>query len=160
MTRTSRPDSDRCPAGLAIGGGAVMLVVVTLVAAAALPAVPGLSALAVAVGVFAALSGDGRAVSAIATLAWPFGNGFLLNQYGDLSWHHQDTGFVSGLLVAAALGMIVAPFLTRRPDRGAIPAPATSHIAVERTDLAPAAPQPREPADGEPLPALTVVHVG
>jgi hypothetical protein len=156
MTRTS-PATDRCPVGIAIGGGAVMLVAVTLAAALALPAVPGLSALAVAVGVFAALSGDGRAVAAITTLAWPFGNGFLLNQSGELSWHHQDTGFVSGLLVAAALGMVVAPFLARRPDRGVSGPPASGDIPADQAELAPAAPLPRESADGN---ELTVSHAG
>jgi hypothetical protein len=147
MTLTSRPDPDRCPVGIAIGAGAVMLVAVTLAAAAALPVVPGLSALTVSAGVFAALSGDGRAVSAIAALAWAFGNGFLLNQYGDLSWHHQDTGFVTGLLIAAALGMIVAPFLARRPQRPAVPTPATGLVAAKPAEPASAAPQPRRSGD-------------
>ena len=111
---TQRPGDEvfdpRCPAGLAIGMGTVALSVTTLVAAL-LPVPTGvrLGALVVAVGALTVWSGYGRVALGLATIAWPLGNGFLLNHDGTLSWHAgSDFVFIDALLLAAALGMVVA----------------------------------------------------
>jgi hypothetical protein len=63
----------------------------------------------VAVAVFAAVARDGGAALAVAGLAWPVGNGFLVNQRGELSWHGRlDAWFVIGLLAAVPVGMATA----------------------------------------------------
>ena len=101
---------DRCPTGITIGIGAAAMVVTAFVAAAFPPAPgPRLALLVVAVAAFAAVSGDGRAVVAVAVLAWPIGNGFLVNRYGELSWHGRlDVGFVLTLLLGASVGMVLS----------------------------------------------------
>ncbi|MGC9669753.1 hypothetical protein ACNTMW_24800 [Planosporangium sp. 12N6] len=68
---------------------------------------PRLGLLTAAVAVVAVLAGDGRAALAVAGVAWPVGNGFLVNRYGELSWHGWlDGWFVIGLLAAAATGTV------------------------------------------------------
>jgi MFS family permease len=116
---TSR-DEDRCPTGIAIALGAAVLIGVAFISAAFPPApAPRLALLVVAVALFAALSGDGPAALAVAGLAWPIGNGFLVNRYGGLSWHGRlDTGFVLSLLIAVSVGMVVSQGIVEwRADR-------------------------------------------
>jgi hypothetical protein len=56
-----------------------------------------------------ALIGGGVGLVAVAALAWAIGNGFLVNQFGELRWHPgADVPFLIGLLVAVAVGMTVA----------------------------------------------------
>ena len=70
--RPSAADEEGCPTGIAVGVGAVVVV-----AAAVLARTPGprLGLLTGAVGVCAAVSGDGRTALTVAGLAWPVGNG-------------------------------------------------------------------------------------
>jgi hypothetical protein len=106
----SGADDDRCPTGIAVAVGAV-----ALIATAALGAVvteqPALrlGGLVLAAAAFAAVFGDSRAALAVAALAWPIGNGFLVDRFGELRWHAGlDGWFVGGLVAAVAVGMTVA----------------------------------------------------
>jgi MFS family permease len=103
-------DADRCPTGIAIGVGAAVLIGVAVLAATLPPAPPPRLALMTgAVAVFAGVSGDGPAALAVAGMAWPIGNGFLLNRLGVLTWHGRvDVWFVLGLVTAVAVGMLIA----------------------------------------------------
>lgn len=103
-------DEEHTPTGLTIAGGVVVVVVAASVAAVLTDAVGArVGALAVAVLLFTALAGDGRAAVGVAVVAWAVGNGFLINQRGQLSWRPSvDTWFVMGLLGAVAVGMIFA----------------------------------------------------
>jgi hypothetical protein len=107
---TRQPDEDRCPTGLTLAGGA--LVVVGVAALAALLAQtpgPRLGLLTAAVLVITAVTGDARAAIGVSVMAWAVGNGFLVNRLGELSWHGRlDTWFVIGLLSAVSIGMIIA----------------------------------------------------
>lgn len=104
------PDEEGHPTGIVVGVGAASLVGAACFAAlvAHTPG-PRLGPLVVVVGLVAAWSGNGRAAVTVAVLAWPVGNGFLVNRYGTLSWHPRvDTWFVLALLGAVSLGMTVA----------------------------------------------------
>jgi len=104
------PDEDAYPTGIVVAAGAAALVG-TACLAALLPHVPAarLAPLVAVVAVVAAWSGNGRAAVTVAALAWPVGNGFLVNGYGTLSWHPAvDTWFVLALLLALSLGMILS----------------------------------------------------
>jgi MFS family permease len=103
-------DDDRCPSGIAVAVGAAALVAAAVLGAALTPS-PALrlGALVLAVAVCAAVFGDGRAALAVGALAWPIGNGFLVDRFGELRWHAGlDAGFVIGLLAAVAVGMTIA----------------------------------------------------
>jgi MFS family permease len=107
--RVTPADRGGCPTGIAVGIGAVAVVVATVLASLLPGTGPRLGAVVLAVGLFAATVGNGRAALAVAGLAWSLGNGFLVNQLGTLRWHaHTDTWFVIGLLAAVAVGMTVA----------------------------------------------------
>jgi hypothetical protein len=114
-SRSAQAD-DRCPAGITIAIGAAALIVTALVGAAFPPAPgPRLALLVVTVAAVAAVSGDGWAVLAVAGLAWAIGNGFLINRYGELSWHGRlDTGFVLSLLLGVSVGMVLSQISVER----------------------------------------------
>jgi hypothetical protein len=105
---------ERCPTGIAVAVGAVALVAAAVAATSARTPGPRLGLLVLTVAVFAALTGNVRAASAVAALAWPIGNGFLVNRFGELSWHGRlDGWFVIGLLSAVSVGILAAR--RRRP---------------------------------------------
>ena len=110
--------ADRCPTGIAVGVGAAATVGVAMLAATLPPSpLPRLALMVGAVAVFAAVAGDGLAALSVAGLAWPIGNGFLLNRFGVLTWHGRvDAWFVLALVTAVAVGMLVAQM--RREVRG------------------------------------------
>jgi len=120
---TGRPSDEafdeRCPAGLAIGLGSVVLTVTTLVAAMLpVPTVVRLGMMVLAVTMLTVWSGYGRVALGLAGIAWPMGNGFLLNHDGTLSWHvGWDFRFIDALLLAVALGMVVAQSRRRARQR-------------------------------------------
>lgn len=103
-------DGERCPTGLTVAGGAVV-VVGAAVLAALLAHTPGprLGLLVAAVLIFTAMAGDGRAAIGVGAMAWAVGNGFLVNRLGQLTWHGRlDGWFVIGLLSAVSVGMVTA----------------------------------------------------
>jgi hypothetical protein len=103
-------EESRCPPGIAVASGAVALVAAAILTGAlASGPPPRLGGLVLVVAVFAAAFGDGRSALAVAALAWAIGNGFLVNQFGELRWHPGvDVPFLIGLLGAVAVGMTVA----------------------------------------------------
>lgn len=80
------------PTGLAIGAGAVGLVVAAIIAAAIPSADVGwrFAVMAIAVGLFAAISLDQLALAGVAVLAALIYNGFLEDRFGQLAWHGSD----------------------------------------------------------------------
>lgn len=103
-------DDERRPTGLAVAGGAVV-VVGAAVLAALLVDTPGprLGLLTATVLVFTAAAGDGKAAIGVSAMAWAVGNGFLINRLGQLTWHGRlDVWFVMGLLSAVSVGMVTA----------------------------------------------------
>jgi MFS family permease len=100
---------DATPVGIAIAGGAVLVVVAAFVSAAIPAAASGvrLGVFAAALAGFAALAVDLVAVAAVTGLAALVFNGFLVNQLGELSWHGAaDAGRLAVLGVAAAVGLV------------------------------------------------------
>jgi MFS family permease len=99
---------ERTPVGINLAGGAVA-VVAGAFAAAALPAsYPGwrLGIVALAVGGFAAFTGDQLALAGVVLLGWLVANGFLENRSGELSWHgSRDFLLATALVLAAAVGL-------------------------------------------------------
>ena len=93
------------PTGLAIGGGAVGIVAAAIVAAMIPMAEPGwrFAVMAIAVGSFAAISVDQVALAVVAVLAFAVSDGFLENQFGQLSWHGSADLWRLLLLVMAAV---------------------------------------------------------
>ncbi len=94
------------PTGLAIGAGAVVLVVAAIIAAAIPSADAGwrFAIMAVAVGLFAAISLDQRALAGVAVLAALIYNGFLEDRLGQLAWHGSDDLWRLLLLVTVSAG--------------------------------------------------------
>jgi hypothetical protein len=104
------------PTGIVVAAGAAALVVAACLAAP-LAHTPGprLAPLVAVVALVATVSGNGRAAATVAVLAWPVGNGFLVNAYGTLSWHPRVDGwYVPALLLAVSCGMIAADLRNRR----------------------------------------------
>jgi hypothetical protein len=112
-------EGERCPTGIAVAVGAVVVVgAATLAAVLARTPGPRLGLLTAVVAVFAAVAGDGRAALAVAGVAWPVGNGFLVNRFGELSWHGRvDAWFVIGLLSAVSVGMTISQLRWSRAVR-------------------------------------------
>src|SRR5262245_14347781 len=99
---------ERIPTGIAIGVGCVAVVAAALPAALIPAAHTGwrFAVVAIAVGLFAALTRDGWAVAAVAALSWLVVNGFLVNRMGDLSWHGSpDLLRLMLLILAGGLGL-------------------------------------------------------
>jgi MFS family permease len=80
---------DRTPTGIALGAGAVSVVTAAMLAALAPAADAGwrFGLVAGAVGLFAAVTGDGWAVAAVVPLGFLIVNGFLVDRAGELAWH-------------------------------------------------------------------------
>jgi hypothetical protein len=101
---------DRTPFGINLGAGVVALVFGTALADA-LP-VHGLGwrfgAIAAVVAIFAAVTVDWAAATALAVIAWLVANGFVQNREGDLAWNPRvDLGLAAMLAVAAVVGLAV-----------------------------------------------------
>jgi hypothetical protein len=95
---------ERFPTGLNIGLGS-LTVVAASVLAAAVPtsdATSRLALVAAAVTVVAALSRDLIAAPVVAVLAWLIVNGFLIDRFGELSWHGRSDVYRAVILVLAA----------------------------------------------------------
>ena len=104
-------------AGIDIALGAAV-VVFAAVAAAVLPAGDTgwrLVVVAVALGLFSAVTADALAAAFVTGLAWLVVNGFLVDQYGQLSWHGW-ADLVRLLVLVAAAGVGVALSPSRRID--------------------------------------------
>jgi len=68
-----------------------------------------------AVVAFAALAGDRRAVACVAGLAWLVVNGFLVDRFGELSWHGTADIYRALMLISAGiLGLLIAAVRRRR----------------------------------------------
>jgi len=102
--------ADGMPTGIAVGLGAVAMVAAGLVAAA-VPAdhpAPRFTVIAVAVGLFAAMTADQVALAVVAPIGFLISNGFLEDRFGQLSWHGSaDLWRLMLLVSAAALGLVV-----------------------------------------------------
>src|SRR5262245_14556154 len=114
---TILPVRHRSAPEFGIGLGAVAVVVAGLIAAA----VPAgdqpwrFGVMVAAVVAFAALSGDVVAVACAAGLAWLVVNGFLVDRFGELSWHGQaDLYRALMLTLAGVLGLLIAAVRRRR----------------------------------------------
>ena len=97
-------------AGVDVALGAVVVVFAAL-AAAAIPSGDigwRLVAVAAAVGLFVAWTDDGLAAAFIVGLAWLVVNGFLVDRYGQLSWHGWvDLLRLLVLVAAAGVGIVL-----------------------------------------------------
>jgi hypothetical protein len=98
------------PTGLSIGIGAATVVASTMLAAT-IPATDAgwrFAVVAVTFGVFAALVPDRSAVAWTGGLAWLLVNGFLVDSFGELSWHGRSDLYRALMLVAvAAAGLAI-----------------------------------------------------
>jgi hypothetical protein len=98
------------PVGVDIAGGAAAVVLAAL-GAAAVPAAYGwwrVAVIGVVVAVFAAVTADARAAGAVVVLAWLVVNGFLVDRYGQLSWHGAvDLGRLLVIAACAGLGLLL-----------------------------------------------------
>ncbi|HEU0238723.1 MAG TPA: hypothetical protein VFR11_05505 [Micromonosporaceae bacterium] len=111
MSMRRHPDvvrTEAMPTGLAVGLGAVWIIVAAVIAAA-IP-VPDaewrFAVMAIAVGLFAAFSLDQVALAVVAVLAFAVSNGFLEDRLGQLSWHGAgDLWRLLLLVMASALGL-------------------------------------------------------
>lgn len=94
------------PTGPAIGAGVVALVVAAIIAAAIPSANAGwrFAVMAVAVGLFAAISLDQRALAGVTVLAALIYNGFLEDRLGQLAWHGSEDLWRLMLLVSVGAG--------------------------------------------------------
>jgi hypothetical protein len=93
-------------AGIDSALGAAVVVFAAL-GAAGLPSVDSgwrLVVVAVALGLFSALTADALAAAFVGVLAWLIVNGFLVDRYGQLSWHGW-ADLVRLLVLAAAAGV-------------------------------------------------------
>ena len=73
--------------------------------------------MAIAVVVFGALPGDRLAVVCTAGLAWLVVNGFLVDRFGELSWHGPaDIDRAVMLILAGVLGLLIAAVRRRGRD--------------------------------------------
>jgi hypothetical protein len=100
----SRPSATGYPTGILIGLGALTVVAGGLIASTA-PGAWRFGIVVAAVAVFAALALDLVAVPVTVVLAWLVVNGFLVDRFGELSWHGRPDIYRAGMLVVAgALG--------------------------------------------------------
>ena len=71
-----------------------------------------------AVAIFAAFAGDGPAVAWAAGLGWLVTNGFLVDRFGELSWHgRSDLYRAVMLMVAGGLGLLIGRVRQERRRR-------------------------------------------
>jgi len=108
--RIDRFDWERTPVGIAIGVGAVAVIVAALIAAAIPAGDPGwrFAVMATAVGLFAAICMDQRALAAVAVITALVTNGFLEDRAGQLTWHgSEDLWKVLLLVMVGAIGLAI-----------------------------------------------------
>jgi hypothetical protein len=101
---------ERTPAGINLAAGTAMVIAAALVAALIPTAHTGwrFAVVAVAVGMFAALTLDQLALAGVALLGWLVVNGFLVDRLGELSWHGSpDLYRLLLLVVSGAFGLAV-----------------------------------------------------
>src|SRR5215475_3826594 len=131
-----RPPST--PTGLAIGTGAIMVIVAGVIAAAVPTADTGwrFAVMAIFVGLFAAISLDQVALAAVAVLAFAVYNGFLEDRLGQLSWHGAgDLWRLLVLVMVAAFGLAAGEavrFVHRLQTDWRTRAAASGHDDVQR----------------------------
>lgn len=102
--------SSRTPVGINLAAGTAMVVAAALLAAPIPTTDTGLrfAVVALAVGLFAALTLDQLALAGVALLGWLVVNGFLIDRFGELSWHGSpDLYRMLLLLVSGAFGLAV-----------------------------------------------------
>jgi hypothetical protein len=100
----------RTPVGINLATGTAMVVAAALVAAPIPPTHTGwrFAVVAVAVGLFAALTLDRLALVGVAVLGWLVVNGFLVDRLGELSWHGSaDLSRMLLLVVSGTFGLAV-----------------------------------------------------
>jgi MFS family permease len=103
-------NSAQTPVGINLAVGAAMVVAAALVAALLPAAQTGwrFAVVALAVGLFAALTLDQFALAGVALLGWLVTNGFLVDRLGELSWHGSaDLYRILLLVVVGAVGLAV-----------------------------------------------------
>jgi hypothetical protein len=110
--RSARIDDDAgTPVGINVAVGAVTISV-AMAAAASVPVTDPqwrCAVVALAVGLFAMGTSDGRAVALIVLPAWMVMNGFLIHHQGELSWQGwADLDRVLVLATAGGIGLAVA----------------------------------------------------
>ncbi len=113
--------ADRTPVGVTIAGGVTALVGAALVTSLtpAQDSVLRVGLVAVALGAFAAATGEPFAMVALVPLAWLVVNGFLVDRYGVLSWHGWADVYRAVVLAAASVvGLAVSQRLRKEPRRG------------------------------------------
>jgi hypothetical protein len=97
---------DRTPVGINVGIGSGVMVVAGLVGASIPSAAWRLTVIALAVAGFAATTLDEVALAPVAALGFAILNGFLIDRYGQLSWHGSaDLGRLMLLVVAGGVGL-------------------------------------------------------
>jgi hypothetical protein len=114
MRKTLSPPAwsgpDVTPAGIAVAGGAAVIVGTALAAALVRPEdeVLRVALMAIALAVFAATSARPIVMVALVPLSWLVVNGFLVDRYGVLAWHGRaDLYRLLALATAAGAGLIV-----------------------------------------------------
>jgi hypothetical protein len=124
------------PSGLQVGGGALAVVVATM-AGSLLPASDcwRVAPVAIVVLVFAMISDRVGAVAFTAALGYLMAIGFLVNQFGQLSWHGgPDADRLLLVVSAAAMGFITGAarrrYLRNRPLT--VPAAWSAPVAAQR----------------------------
>lgn len=140
MSVRSGVAADRTPLGIAVGVGAVTMIVAGFVAALIPTAYPGwrFAMIAAAVGVFAAISMDQIALAIIAVIGFLISNGFLEDRFGQLAWHGStDLWRLLLLVMIAACGLATGEgyrFIRaiRARDHSADTMPAAAHIEEEK----------------------------
>lgn len=118
-----RFEADRLPREFAVALGAVGVVAAGFLAAIIPASDTGwrFGMIAVAVGLFAAITLDQLALAAVAILGFLVFNGFLTDQFGQLKWHGSaDLWRLLLLIVAGAWGLAVGEayrFIASRRDQ-------------------------------------------
>jgi MFS family permease len=100
----------RTPVGINLAAGTAMVIAAAFVAALIPTTHVGwrFTVVALAVGVFAALTLDQLALAGVAVLGWLVVNGFLVDRLGELSWHGSaDLYRMLLLVVAGTFGLAV-----------------------------------------------------
>jgi MFS family permease len=103
-------EADKTPLGIAVGVGAVAMMVAGVVASLIPAAYPGwrFGVVAFAVFLFAAASLDQVALAIVALIGGLVFNGFLEDSYGQLAWHGgHDLWRLLLLVMVAAWGLAV-----------------------------------------------------
>lgn len=120
VARADRLATDRTPTGIHMGLGAAV-VVAAVGFAACLPASAGavrLAPVAIALVVISAGTVDAVAVAALVGLAYLLTVGFLVDQYGVLTWHGlSDVYRLVGFLVPAGAGLVYGAVRHRLRER-------------------------------------------